>query len=141
MRKLLILAGIASILTLPVAAVAKDHDRGGYGHASGKYATHKGGSVRYDRKHRLVRSHGHRRNCPPGLAMKNNGCLPPGQAWRVGQRSPWNADRYVGYSSLPSYYRDRYPDTSGQQYYYSGNRVYVVDPTTNLIRSIVNILR
>ena len=27
-------------------------------------------------------------NCPPGLAKKNNGCLPPGQAkklWTVGQ--------------------------------------------------------
>lgn len=28
--------------------------------------------------------------CPPGLAKKNNGCMPPGQAkkWRVGQRLP-----------------------------------------------------
>ncbi len=32
-----------------------------------------------------------RGNCPPGLAKKNNGCLPPGQAtkrYRVGQRLP-----------------------------------------------------
>jgi Ni/Co efflux regulator RcnB len=29
-------------------------------------------------------------NCPPGLAKKNNGCLPPGQAkkWRKGYRLP-----------------------------------------------------
>ena len=29
-------------------------------------------------------------HCPPGLAKKNNGCMPPGQAkkWRVGQRLP-----------------------------------------------------
>ena len=29
-------------------------------------------------------------HCPPGLAKKNNGCMPPGQAkkWRVGQRVP-----------------------------------------------------
>jgi Ni/Co efflux regulator RcnB len=28
--------------------------------------------------------------CPPGLAKKNNGCMPPGQAkkWAVGQRLP-----------------------------------------------------
>ena len=28
--------------------------------------------------------------CPPGLAKKNNGCLPPGQAkkWTMGQRLP-----------------------------------------------------
>jgi Ni/Co efflux regulator RcnB len=32
-----------------------------------------------------------RRNCPPGLAKKNNGCMPPGQAkkmYRVGQPLP-----------------------------------------------------
>ena len=29
-------------------------------------------------------------NCPPGLAKKNNGCMPPGQAkkWRVGHPLP-----------------------------------------------------
>lgn len=29
-------------------------------------------------------------HCPPGLAKKNNGCMPPGQAkkWRVGSRLP-----------------------------------------------------
>ena len=29
-------------------------------------------------------------HCPPGLAKKNNGCMPPGQAkkWAVGQRLP-----------------------------------------------------
>ena len=32
-----------------------------------------------------------RGHCPPGLAKKNNGCMPPGQAkkqWRVGQPLP-----------------------------------------------------
>ncbi|MDO9197419.1 MAG: hypothetical protein Q7U79_13105 [Rhodoferax sp.] len=38
--------------------------------------------------------------CPPGLAKKNNGCMPPGQArkWAVGQPMP----RDVVYYSLPS---------------------------------------
>ena len=33
---------------------------------------------------------GGRRGCPPGLAKKNNGCMPPGQAkkWAVGQPLP-----------------------------------------------------
>ena len=38
----------------------------------------------------FVGAHG-RGNCPPGLAKKNNGCLPPGQAkkrYAVGQRLP-----------------------------------------------------
>jgi Ni/Co efflux regulator RcnB len=39
-------------------------------------------------------------SCPPGLAKKNNGCLPPGQAkkWQVGQSLP--AD--VVYHSIPN---------------------------------------
>jgi len=34
--------------------------------------------------------------CPPGLARKNNGCLPPGQAkkWTVGQPLPQNIVYY-----------------------------------------------
>ncbi len=37
--------------------------------------------------------------CPPGLAKKNNGCMPPGQArkWAVGQTLP----RDVVYYSVP----------------------------------------
>jgi Ni/Co efflux regulator RcnB len=37
--------------------------------------------------------------CPPGLAKKNNGCMPPGQAkkWAVGQRLP----RDVVFYDLP----------------------------------------
>ena len=55
--------------------------------------------------------------CPPGLAAKNNGCLPPGQLKKMlGQRLP---DQYSG-SLLPSYYRNYYPD-SDQYFYRTGN--------------------
>lgn len=39
-------------------------------------------------------------NCPPGLAKKNNGCQPPGQAkkWRIGYPLPGD----VRYYDLPS---------------------------------------
>jgi Ni/Co efflux regulator RcnB len=39
-------------------------------------------------------------NCPPGLAKKNNGCMPPGQAkkWRVGRPLPGD----VVYYPVPS---------------------------------------
>jgi Ni/Co efflux regulator RcnB len=137
MRKLLILAGAVSVLALPAAAVAKDHGRGGHGHDRNQYERYDRG----DREDRGERSKGRRLGCPPGLAKKHNGCRPPGQAWRIGQRAPWSRDRYVDYNRLPSYYRDRYSDVSGQRYYYEGNRVYTVDPTTQLIRSIINILR
>lgn len=141
MRKLLILAGAASILALPVAAVAKDPGGGGHGQGHDRYEERAGDSDRYDRHDRGDRGNGYRHGCPPGLAKKHNGCLPPGQAWRIGQRAPWSNDRYVDYRTLPSYYRDHYAYSSTQRYYYSGDRVYVIDPTTQLIRSIVNILR
>ncbi len=73
-------------------------------------------------------------NCPPGLAKKNNGCLPPGQAkkaaWNVGQRLPrqyW--DDYV-----PRQYRNYYDN--GTYRYYDGY-VYRVDPTTYMIREVL----
>ena len=76
------------------------HEKGkGKGHGKGHDAEHY-----FSDRHRVVvheyygeafRS-GH---CPPGLAKKNNGCMPPGQAkkWRVGQPLP----RDVRYYPLP----------------------------------------
>jgi len=47
--------------------------------------------------------------CPPGLAKKNNGCLPPGKA-----RAMFNGDdRYARwFNAVPSRYRDDYDDYS-----------------------------
>ncbi len=49
--------------------------------------------------------HSTRANCPPGLAKKNNGCQPPGQAkkWKVGQPLP----RDVGYRPVEADIRVR----------------------------------
>lgn len=43
----------------------------------------------YDREYRAGR-------CPPGLAKKHNGCMPPGQAkkWQVGQQLPGDVVYY-----------------------------------------------
>lgn len=140
MRKLSILLGAASVLVLPVAAIA-DRPGGGHGQGKDQYEQHHGDSDRVDRDHSDARGASHRHGCPPGLAKKHNGCRAPGQAWRVGQRAPWSNDRFVSYGSLPSSYRDQYADNAGQRYYYAGSRVYAVDPTTQLIRSIINIRR
>jgi Ni/Co efflux regulator RcnB len=56
-----------------------------------------------------------RGNCPPGLAKKNNGCLPPGQAkaWNVGRPLPAN----VPYYPLPQpLYGRLAPPPSGYDY-------------------------
>jgi Ni/Co efflux regulator RcnB len=46
-----------------------------------------------------------RGHCPPGLAKKHNGCMPPGQAkkWAIGQRLP----RDVIFHELPNDLRVR----------------------------------
>jgi Ni/Co efflux regulator RcnB len=56
-----------------------------------------------DRRRQAVREyydeHYRGKRCPPGLAKKHNGCMPPGQAkkWRVGERLP----REVVYHDVP----------------------------------------
>ncbi|WP_120717905.1 hypothetical protein [Tsuneonella amylolytica] len=75
-------------------------------------------------------------NCPPGLAKKNNGCLPPGQAkarWQVGQRLPTAYQNYY----IPQQYRDRYTD--GTYRYYDGY-VYRVDPQSYVIQQVIGAL-
>jgi hypothetical protein len=76
--------------------------KGGDGHSQGELAR---GELRFGEHQRvLVRDYyaGQVRagRCPPGLAKKNNGCLPPGQAkkWQVGQPLP----RDLIYYELPS---------------------------------------
>lgn len=85
--------------------------------------------------------------CPPGLAKKTPACVPPGQARRMfneGQRVPTNyrdfVTRDVLLGRLPESYRDDIP-VGDYRYIYRDNTVYVVDPTTRLIRNIINILR
>src|SRR6476660_10199874 len=58
----------------------------------------------------FVTQHG-RGHCPPGLAKKNNGCLPPGQAKKLarGQRylPSYGYDRYA-YNQIPYDVRQQY---------------------------------
>ena len=76
------------------------------------------------------------KGCPPGLAKRNNGCIPPGQ-WRRGDRLPSSWDgQYMRYSQLPYSYRSRNPYDSTDRYIYRDNRVYVVNPVTRVISAI-----
>jgi Ni/Co efflux regulator RcnB len=44
-----------------------------------------------------VQNYSNGKKCPPGLAKKNNGCMPPGQArnWTVGQPIPRGVTTYA----------------------------------------------
>ena len=83
-----------------------------------------------------------RANCPPGLAKKNNGCLPPGQAKKryvVGQRLP----QTIVYQAAPTILVQRLaPAPSGYQYVMVDGDVLMLATGTRLvvdaIRHLVN---
>ena len=80
--------------------------------------------------------------CPPGLAAKNNGCLPPGQAKKMfseGQRIPTGYNFYTPYADIPSQYQSQL-DPNGR-YIYRDDRIYVVDPATQLVTRVIENLR
>jgi hypothetical protein len=73
-------------------------------------------------------------SCPPGLAAKHNGCLPPGQAKKlIGGRLP------LAYrdSYLPLRLRDYYRDNDDYYYRYGDGYLYRVNRENNLIAALL----
>jgi hypothetical protein len=84
-----------------------------------------------------------RGSCPPGLAKKNNGCMPPGQAkkmYDVGQRYNRNFGDMWGYNQIPYDLRTRYDLDDDYRYYYNQGYLYQVDPATLLVRQVISAL-
>ncbi|GAA4008964.1 hypothetical protein GCM10022280_02200 [Sphingomonas swuensis] len=68
--------------------------------------------------------------CPPGLAAKNNGCLPPGQAKKyVGAAVP----AFLGTALLPPLYQSWYPDNDDYYYRTYDDYVYRIDRDRNYV--------
>ena len=130
MKHALLLAGAA--LAFAAAPVAAKPGNGGHGkhgaHAQQNHAGHYGYA---------------QANCPPGLAKKNNGCLPPGQAkkLRIGQRyaQSYGYDRYA-YNQIPYDLRRQYDLDPRNNYYYDQGQIYGVDPQTQVIEQIIGAL-
>jgi opacity protein-like surface antigen len=123
MKHLLILAGVAALASTSAAHAKPDHAKGNKGHAAHGYIGYGAGG------------------CPPGLAKKNNGCLPPGQAKKLynrGQRWPDNYGYAWNYSQIPYDLRNRYGFDPDDRYYYGDGYLYQVDPTTMLISQVVS---
>ena len=73
-------------------------------------------------------------NCPPGLAKKDNGCLPPGQARKLlGHRLP----DYYDDDYLPFTYRSWYPDDDDYFYRAGDGYIYRVDRDDGLIDGLI----
>lgn len=128
MKHLLIIAGVAALAATAPATAKPGHAKGHKGH--------------------VVKGHGAKGHggygmggCPPGLAKKNNGCLPPGQAkklYNIGQRWPGNYGRAWNYNQIPYDMRSRYGFDDDYRYYYGDGYLYQVDPTTQLISQVVS---
>jgi hypothetical protein len=152
MKILLSLAAAAVALSAsPVLAHPGGGHGGGNGHGNGGQEWKHGGGDRDDgdRGDRHDRRDGDRinygyhhssyRNCPPGLAKKHNGCLPPGQArrWAQGSRLPYGYNSYTPYNQIPQRYIDQYGLNSNDRYIYRDNTIYQVDPRTSIIQRIL----
>lgn len=76
-------------------------------------------------------------NCPPGLARKNNGCLPPGQAkklWAVGQPLPGS----VVFHPLPGpLLMQLTPAPGGYQYVRVANDILLMAIGTRMITAAI----
>jgi hypothetical protein len=76
-------------------------------------------------------------NCPPGLAKKNNGCLPPGQAkklWAVGQPLPSS----LYYEPLPPMLLGRLsPAPAGYQYVRVASDILMLAVGTRMVTAAI----
>lgn len=79
--------------------------------------------------------------CPPGLAKKNNGCLPPGQAkkWATGRPLPTD----LKYSPLPPDLLRRLPPLNPEHRYVriAGDVLLIAIGTRVVIDAVEDILR
>jgi hypothetical protein len=151
MKKLLLLAGAAMLVTTGPAAAKPDQSSPKGKHATMKQAKAKNsvkgvkstrGIVTSDRFGRLYALDA-RGSCPPGLAKKNNGCMAPGQAKKVhnvGQRYNRNFGNTWTYNQIPENLRSQYSLDQSDRYYYRNGYLYQVDPKTMLVQQVISAL-
>jgi len=150
MLRALVLATSALLVGLASPAWAdKDKDKGG----KGKHGQGRGGPAVVQPVRVVVPDHDraivyqYYRNefsagrCPPGLAKKGNGCLPPGQAkpppplWVIGQPLP----PAVVYERVPpTVVQQLAPVPPGYEYVRVDNDVLLMDMTNRMVADVVN---
>src|SRR3954451_12143149 len=145
MRNLMLLAGAAALAAASPAIAKPGHGNSGHGnsgHSAAKHGKSTRGLVLSDRFGRMYALNA-RGGCPPGLAKKNNGCLPPGQAkklYNVGQRYNRNFGNLWTYNQIPDYLRSQYRFDPYDRYYYGNGYLYQVDPRTLLVERVISAL-
>ena len=152
---ILITGALALAATAPLSADPGKSKKNGQGNSSHSTMKHGGSKangradrtatnriVRTDRNGRLFALDA-RGDCPPGLAKKNNGCSPPGQAkkqYDVGQRYNTNFGNMWGYNQIPNDLRSQYNLNPSDDYYYNQGYLYQVDQRSNLVERVISTL-
>jgi hypothetical protein len=147
MYKFLLAAGAASLALAAPAAADPNKNKGHGKQAKHGQMIHQGKQAKHTKHARKVHQAraaanfwGH--SCPPGLAKRNNGCLPPGIAKRsfnVGDR--WNGNYgQWSYNQVPTDWRNQYNLEADNRYYYRNGYLYSVDPRTRLVESVIQAL-
>lgn len=101
-----------------------------------------------DRRHEWDRNRaaaprfaGHGRWCPPGLAKKHNGCMPPGQAKKAYRQGERFERSWLASNRLPGGYRYLYYDTPDYYYRYdNAGNIYRVDSRSNMVSGLIPLL-
>ena len=133
MKRILIITGAAAL-----AFAGPSFAKPGNGHGNGNSQGY--GNDNHGRGSQYGYGAG---GCPPGLAKKNNGCMPPGQArklYRTGQRFPLSYGNRWTYNQIPYDLRSQYGFDPNDRYYYGDGYIYRVDPKTRLIEQVVSAL-
>ena len=136
--KLALALAFGSMLAMGPAIAKPDKGKGHQAEKHDKGGPDKGGpkKVFEDRHGVLVREYYTTQysagRCPPGLAKKNNGCMPPGQAkkWNVGQRLPANVTYYSVPASLTAQFG---PPPVGYRYVRVGSDILLISVGNRLI--------
>jgi hypothetical protein len=125
MKRIFLIAG-ATALGISGPALAKPGNGNGHGHGN-EYENPYGYGVG---------------GCPPGLAKKHNGCLPPGQAKKLYRGQHWQGayGNPYGYGQIPYDLRQQYGLDPGYRYYYGNGYLYQVDPRTLLVQQVISAL-
>ncbi|MEO7634827.1 MAG: hypothetical protein ABIS38_04160 [Sphingomicrobium sp.] len=139
MKHLFLIAGAALLFAAPVAAKHNKHEgREGHGKHQIYVSTHGKHASKHDRHNYY--NYG-RANCPPGLRLRDNMCMPRGQYRKMysrGQRYPRSYGQAWSYDQIPYDLRSRYDFDRSNRYYYSDGYLYQVDPRTLLVERVVN---
>jgi hypothetical protein len=148
MKKVIFFAGVAAFAvgTPALAQHARVHGSHGKAYAAksnGKAHAKSSGRYIEMRTGKRLYAFNARGSCPPGLAKRNNGCLPPGQAkkmYNVGQRYNRNFGNVWAYNQIPTDLRSRYDFDQSDRYYYRNGYLYQIDPKTMLVEQVVSAL-